>query len=196
MNVKHVSIGGIYRPPTLTTSWKDAFFAQTNSIMSTSTSCIITVDFNINLMSNSKFAEDISSAFDLKQHITNAIRTTATSITLINHIYSHGINSIDTYVCEQHIANHGSVGCATQLSKLQVHNTQLHKLNTFRSSTNLDHTTICTDLYAIPWVNILNESPNINVMVSNFKTKFLSTWGKTLPNNYLKSSKTGNTVDE
>ena len=77
-NVKHLSVCCIYRPPTSTASWKGAFFTLTDIIMSTSTPCIITGDFNINLMSNSQFAEDLSSTFDLKQHITNATRITAT----------------------------------------------------------------------------------------------------------------------
>ena len=93
-------------------------------------------------MINLLFGEDLSSTFDLKQHITSATGTTAISATLIDHIYSHGINNIDTYVCEQHIADHSSVSCTIQFSKLQVPNTQLHKLNTFRSLKNFYHT--CT----------------------------------------------------
>ena len=166
-NMKYLSVCCIYRPPTSTASWKGAFFALTDSIRSTSTPYIITGDFNIDLISNSQFAEDLSSTFDLMQHITNATKTTTTSGTFIDHIYSHGINNIDTYVCEQHIADHSLDGCAIQLSKLQIPNIQLHMLNTFKSLKNLDHTTFCTDLSAIPWVNILNKSPNVNAMVPN-----------------------------
>ena len=101
--------------------------------MSASTPRIITGDFNIDLKSNSQFAENLSSIFDLKQHITSATGTTTTLATLIDHIYCHGINNIDTYVCEQHIADRSSVGCTIQLSKLKV------PTLSFTSSTHSGH---------------------------------------------------------
>ena len=125
-------------------------------------------------MNNLQFAEDLSFTFDLKQHITNATKTTATSVILIDHIYSYGINNIDTYVCEQHIANQISLGFTIKITKLQVPNTELNKLKTFRPLKKLDYTALFTDLSAIPWVNILYELPNVNAMISNFNTKFLS----------------------
>ena len=82
---------------------------------------------------------------------------------------------------EQHIADYSSVGCTIQLSKLQVPNTRHHKLNTFRSLKIFDQTVLCTDPSAILWINTLNESPNVNAMVSNFNIKFLSIWDKHCP---------------
>ena len=87
-NMKYLTACCIYRPPTSTASWKGAFFQLTDVIMSALAPSIINGNFNIDLISNSQFAEDLSFTFDLKQHITNAIRTSATSATLIDQIYS------------------------------------------------------------------------------------------------------------
>ena len=44
-------------------------------------------DFNLNLIANNSFADDINTTFNLKQVILKPTRITGKSCTLIGHIY-------------------------------------------------------------------------------------------------------------
>ncbi len=182
-DTRHLLVCSIYRPPSAVASWRDAFFSLTDNIMSSSTPCIITGDFNVDLLCNSQLADDLAATFDLKQHIATATRITATSATLIDHIYSHGIEIITASVSELHIADHCSVSCTVKLQSPLLPNVQCHKYSTFRSFKRLNQEALTADLTAVPWASLLQDAADVNTMVTAFNNRFLAVWNKHCPIN-------------
>ena len=100
--------------------------------MTNSNPCVITGDFNYDLLSDTQFADELLAAYDLQQHINTATRTTKSLSTLLAHIYTHGLTNLFADVSELHIADHCSVNCTIQMHLLHQFNVQCHKYNKFR----------------------------------------------------------------
>ena len=128
----------------------DKFYALINNLISQPYPTFVLGDFNIDLFINPQFAADLDSTFDIKQHITKATRIAAASASLIDLIYTAGINSISYYVQELHIADYRAVSCNIQLRTTDNHDTsQLHRYSSFRSMKNLDISTVQDELTAL-----------------------------------------------
>jgi hypothetical protein len=66
----------VYRPPSSSASWMISFAAVMSKISSLYSTIIMAGDFNIDLLQSSSFSDELSSDFDLHQHIRRPTRVT------------------------------------------------------------------------------------------------------------------------
>ena len=172
----------IYRPPKSPTNWIGIFYSLVNILASDSAPCIITGDFNINLLSDYQFADDLKNTFGLIQHVTEATRITAKTATLLDHIYTLGLSDVSAIAKELHIADHRAViGTIKAHQTGSASNSQQHKMCTFRSMKNLDQDALADDLTTVPWEEALSSSANVDDMVQVFNEHYLGVWNRHAP---------------
>ena len=102
IKIKHNSpilIGYVYRNPAEHIDWYDRFFSLLDAVFLENKETIIMGDFNIDLLkSNSKWDRSYS-MYNLEQLIDCPTRVTATSETLIDHIYVNTKQNIHEVCC-------------------------------------------------------------------------------------------------
>ena len=103
-------------------------------------------DFNIDLLSDKSFANDLSSTFGFTQQIVRATRITSISATLIDHIYTLGLVGVSSEVTELHIADHCATSCTLKLNSNFSFNAQKHAVRRFCSMKNVNNDVVNADL--------------------------------------------------
>ena len=103
--IKSFIFATYYRPPSSKANWLDLFSDSLEYLLSFNLPLVVSGDFNINLRSDSTFADNMKADFDLKQIINEPTRIVKHSATLIAHVYV----SRDVGVHNQGIFNHTSL---------------------------------------------------------------------------------------
>ena len=76
----------------------DAWFNLVNCSVTDNTVCVMLGDFKVDLLAINHLVYELSSTFGLKQHIRDLTRITSTTSTLLDHIYTSGLNNINAIV--------------------------------------------------------------------------------------------------
>ena len=171
----------VYRPPSAPASWKDTFCGLCNVLVSELRPCILLGDFNIDLLTDRSQADDMAATFDFIQHITAATRITSTTASLIDHVYTSGLENMIVTVTELHIADHCGVSCWLKLHLSITSNIQRHSTCQFRSMKNLNHDALNKDLGLLPYTMTASSEMNIDDMLNCFNKEFLDVWNKHAP---------------
>ena len=99
---KNINVGIVYRPPPVQHEWIACFESQLSKVRILKTHLIIMGDFNVNLCSNSYHSVELLElmhSFNLKQIIGEPTRVTASTATLLDHVYV----SNEDFVLEHHV---------------------------------------------------------------------------------------------
>ena len=135
-------------------------------------------DFNMDLLSDISFANDLASVFGLEQHMTVVTRITAASAMLLDHIYTLGVQVSSTLVKELHRADHRAVSFVINANSRLSCNVQKHTTHSFCSMKNFDRTALCVDLEAVEWKTIIDSATYLDKMVEKFNSQFIDIWNK------------------
>ena len=114
-NSKPFLICSIYHPPDACSSWIDLFDNEITKAQTTSLELILMGDFNIDYSSscNNKW-NNLVQLFDLSQLVSKLIRVTASTTTIIDHVYTtHKGNITECFVPHYAISDHYPV-CFTR----------------------------------------------------------------------------------
>ena len=134
-NGKASTICCVYRPLSSDASWIHSFYAYISQLTLVTSSCVIVSDLNYDLL-KSAFSDELTVSFDLKQLICSPTRITATSATLIDHIYTYNVKSHICGITELHFADHLATFCVIDAHKDKA--SQRHLVTRFRSFKSLD----------------------------------------------------------
>ena len=145
-NSKPFLVCTLYRPPDSKSEWIDLFEEELSIAQTTGLELIIMGDFNIDLKINhNRKWQNIIDLFDLTQHVKVPTRVTASSSTIIDHIYtSHPKNITESFVSTCALSDHFPV-CFTR--KI---NSKISKLNhittSYRCFKNFNEEAFISDL--------------------------------------------------
>ena len=180
-HARHLLICCVYRPPSALSSWMDVFYCLANYVISESTSCVILGDVNIDLLVDPHAADDLYTTFGLVQHIQEPTRITASTATLLDHIYTSSLQNVSSKVIELHIADHRAMSCTIPYQGKVQSNLQNHRTITFRSMKGLNQEALHEDLSNIQWTETLAAAFDISDMASRFNDLFRSAWNRHAP---------------
>ena len=164
-HARHLLICCVYRPPSALVSWMDVFYCLANYVISESISCVIFGDVNIDLLANPHAADDLYTTFGLVQHIKEPTGITASTATLLDHIYISSLQNVSSKVIELHIADHRAVPCTIPYQGKVQSIPQNHRTIAFRSMKGLNQKALHEDLSSIQWTETLAAVSNVNDMV-------------------------------
>ena len=100
-----------YRPPSSKALWLPTFNAYVSQLTILTGNCIITGDFNHDLLKSIAFSDELAESLGLKQHIKTATRVTTTFISLHDHVYIYNVSVHSKVVTELHFADHFATCC-------------------------------------------------------------------------------------
>ena len=126
-------------------------------------------------------AIELYNIFGLRQQINEPTRITPHSQTLLDHVYTCGLDDVTTSTRELHIADHCAVFCTIPLHNCNQLNSQNHKTNTFCSMKNFNQEALCNELSKIQWSDVLSAESNANDIAQKFNEIFISVWNKHVP---------------
>ena len=136
-------------------------------------------DFNMDLSKDNSFSQKMFLDLSLKQYVVSSTRITASSISLIDHVYSNDSNIDRVDVFSMLLADHMAQHCSLK----QQHGTrsnQRYKYSMCRRINSLDENHIKTVLNDANWAASLAEQ-DINNAVSSFVKIFTAAWNKIAP---------------
>ena len=136
--------------------------------------CVFTGDFNSDLLKSTAFSNDLSECLGFKQHINTATRVKATTISLLDHIYTCNVSVHSTVVAELHLADHYDTCCAVDADS--AHKTVRHHLTTHhRSFKHTDLDALIADLKSSPLLP-RNKCNSVAVMANHFQAHIFDIW--------------------
>ena len=174
-------IGNMYRPPDSKVEFNDRFESFVDNVSSDGKEIILLGDFNKNLLNENKDIEweNFVTSLGFSQMVCEPTRETATSSTLIDHIYTNFDENIaHVHVCKISISDHYAVFGNRKLNNCAKSNT--HQTITYRSFKNFDENRFISDLYEVPWETI-EHFDNINEIVEVWNYMFLEVVNKHAP---------------
>ena len=150
-------IGFVYRNPASPLSWYDDFVLMMDNVQKCNTDFILLGDFNIDLLKRIPDSwESIMSLFGLHQIISQPTRTTPTSSTLLDHIYTNNVQMVSgVAVDDVCISDHCPITC-TLLSKIPKSKHKGHKVIQFRSFKHFDQNAFLYDLHRTDFTCVYN----------------------------------------
>jgi hypothetical protein len=118
----------------------------------------------------------------MKQVITTPTRVTATTATIINHIYvSNSMPLAHSGTIELHIADHYAVFCCIKNNSIISKNDDnKHKTNVFRSFKHLNASDLLVDLERLP-ASVAEVFSDVNDIATVYFKLFLDIWDKHCP---------------
>ena len=153
---------------------------------------IVMGDVNIDLFNDTrkesrlkKLWSDIVCNFELEQIVTEPTRITASTKTLIDHVYvTPGINVSNCHVVKNGLSDHFPV-MVTLHSKFHLHVRKqgIHTTIQYRNFKKFDNELFCQDLCNANWPNVTVESNETSVdqSLDNFHNVFMGIVNKHIP---------------
>ncbi len=129
----------VYRPPCSQISWYDDFERELIKGLSENDNIVLLGDFNIDYLKPLPLKwSDIITTYDFHQMVTDPTRVTATSVTLIDHIYCTNPTSvIDVIVPPHAMSDHYPISCTiNKFSKVIKSNAYPHLEIKYRNFKN------------------------------------------------------------
>lgn len=183
ISIKHSSsiiLGFIYRHPDENINWIDNFTSMIDAVLLESKDYFILGDFNIDLLKSNKTWTDRVQLCNLEQLITIPTRVTATSSTLIDHIYvSNKAHIIEVCVPVYGCSDHFPV-CMTWKKKGVKIPKPGHKTISYRSYSKFNEKNFLQDLIESTLQNVYNFSNPEDALNSWYNT-FMFIYDKHVP---------------
>ena len=173
----------LHWPPNSKPAWMTAFADLMNNLSFFRLPITLLSDFNIDLLKNSCFAEEIFMNFGLKHYIASPTRVTHNTATRIDHIYTNSPLCNMSGTVDLAIAHHLETYCWFAESAGASHeraNGQRHKQVSFQSVKKINNGQAHSDLTAIDWSQALNKT-TIDNATATFVNLFLSGWDSIAP---------------
>jgi hypothetical protein len=153
---KPIKVGFVYRNPAERVDWNDKFSSMMDAASLDATENLLLGDFNTDLLKPHPSWIDKLSSYGLTQIVDKPTRITASSKTLIDHIYVTNKQSIKEicvpiYGCSDHLPT-----CLTWRKKGVKIPKSGHKEITYRSFANFDENKFLADLMVSPLSNVYN----------------------------------------
>ena len=173
----------IYKPPsTKLSDWEEPLHSLLEFIISNKEPVVIVGDFNIDLLKDCSFSNEMKSNFHLTQFITEPTRIMKSSATLIDHVYaSRRSMMLESGVINFHLSDHHATFCTLiqnsgrssdvdrpQGSQQFIEYCAFAKINEFKFN---------NDLQTAPW-SVMNAFDDINDILGCFSNFFLDIWNK------------------
>ena len=159
-------VGFLYRNPAATFEWYDEFLQMYDKVYEHNRNILLMGDFNIDVLKPHPAWESTTSALGLKQLVTAPTRVTASSATLIDHIYSNNPATVtDVQVNSLAISDHFPTSC-TWSSKLPRLKKGGHTCITFRSLKRFNENEFLADLDIASFDAVFNETNPDNALLA------------------------------
>ena len=174
-------VGNMYRPPHSRIEFNDRFENFIDHVMSEDKEIILMGDFNKNLINEEMEPEwiNFTTSLGLSQLVKNPTRTTETSSSLIDHIYTNCEENISrVHVGKFSISDHFAIFGNRKLN-VQIKNKEHHAI-TYRSFRHFDENLFCKDLSEVPW-EIIATFDDVDDMVQTWNRLFLEIVDKHAP---------------
>lgn len=152
-------IAFIYRNPASQTSWYDSFITMLDDVPRHFANLYLLGDFNIDLLKEKNVTWDsVVSLFGLHQMVKTPTRTTTTSSTLIDHIYTTTPDLVESVnVPCLSVSDHFPV-CCKMSTKVPKQKQKQHAYILYRSMKNFDKESFCHDLQLTPFHHVYDFS--------------------------------------
>ena len=178
---KSFLVGILYRHPNETVNWNENFEMFIDKILGTQKEFYLLGDFNRDLLNEQikKSWLEYLEPLGLVQKVTQATRKSATSETLIDHIYCNteaNINSVD--VPQLGLSDHYPV-FLTRKTNCSTPKFSHHTIS-YRSFKNFNEQTFKSDLQDAPW-DLIKVFDDTNDVVDTWSHMYLSIVDKHLP---------------
>jgi exonuclease III len=155
-NCSPILMGFCYRNPSERINWMDNFTAMMDAVSLEGKEIILLGDFNIDLLKTTNQWTTLTNSFNLHQLIKTPTRVTATSQTLIDHIYvSNKNNVIETCVPISAISDHYPI-CITWSKKGAKIPKTGHKTITYRCFSKFDKNVFLSDVINSQLTSVYN----------------------------------------
>ena len=177
-------IGFIYRPPSSDTQWTEEFTNILEKTQTLNTEMIIMGDFNIDLtQENHKTRKwkHLMNTFGLTQTVKEPTRVTKNSATLIDHVYTSSLNTveeIDTSVAKITISDHFAV--VVTLKKAKNTAKGRHNYIQYRNFKNFNENAFKLELATAAW-DLINETEDPNVALEWLNKTMLNSLNRHAP---------------
>ena len=151
----------LYRNPRETFDWYDNFLHMCDKVCFRKTSVLLLGDFNIDLMKSHLAWDSTTTLLGLKQFVSSPTRVTATTSTLLDHIYSNKPEAVsDVTVDSLSISDHFPVTCCFSV-KVPQQKKGGHTFVSFRSFKKFNENNFLRDLSEAPFMDVYQyDDPN------------------------------------
>ena len=176
-NTNALTVCYVYKLPKSKASWHTAFTNLMNHLTYTGAPVLVTGDFNIDLLTDSSFSNEVLMNFGLQQFITEPTRITATSAILLDHVYSNCNRMHSAGAVELGIADHRATYCCitNKLFNVQRDFEHIHICTTFRSVYKVPTKKIQEVLQQIDMSAALGHD-SVDESATSFVELFTSAW--------------------
>ena len=172
----------LYRNPDEKADWFTYYADMMDSVYSTypETEVLLLGDFNIDLFSSHPQWTRICDSLGLSQLIQSPTRITASSSTLIDHIYTNNPKVITkSYVSNLSVSDHYPISCIRSPPQSR-NNRKPHSYITFRSFKHFDQNAFASDLSTAPFSSVYDYSDPDLALATWYRT-FLTIVDKHAP---------------
>ena len=171
----------LYRNPSSTLEWYDDFTQMLDTAHHSGAEILILGDININMLVPNPIWETTTALFGLKQLINTPTRVTASSSTLLDHIYTNNKSRVlGTHVAEIGISDHYAVCCNWALKVDKTTRTHQHTTITYRSLKRFDKDAFLADLSTVPFDSVYNHA-DPDAALATWYSLFLSVLDRHAP---------------
>ena len=151
-------VGFLYRNPSVTFEWYDQFTQNMDNVQRKHNNILLMGDFNIDMLKPHPAWDSVCTLFNLKQLVISPTRITATSSTLIDHIYTNKPDAVShVKVPDLSVSDHYPVICNWS-TKLPKPKKNCHTTITYRSFKNFNQSAFLSDLDKVPFHTVLLAS--------------------------------------
>ena len=161
-------------PPSSKALWLPAFNANVSQLTILAGNCIITGDFNHDLLKSTAFSDELAESLGLKQHIKTATRVTTTSISLLDHVYTYNVSVHSKAVTKLHFAT-----CCVVATDIANKVVQRYITSQFWSFKNVDNDLLIADMLRVQLVDI--ECTSVSNTANHFHSQFMNIWEQHAP---------------
>ena len=141
---------------------------------------IIVGDLNINLLSDTLFADTLKAEFHLTQLITEPTRITSSTATLIDHLHTSQKATIaESGVVNMHISDHCAIFCSLSLLIMLYVVSSIQQL-IYSCFYKVNKDAVSANIYYQPW-SLLEPFDNIDDATDTFYTLYLNIWDEHAP---------------
>ena len=154
----------LYRNPASTLCWFDYFVSMLDNANATGRNVLLLGDFNIDMLKRNSAWDSTTALFGLSQLVNTPTRVTASTSTLIDHIYTTNIHLVQhVWVPNVGISDHFPVLCSLK-SKLIKRKKLEHTYLTYRSFKHFHPEAFCHDLQQASFHEVLNHTDPNNAL--------------------------------
>ena len=167
------------RPSTNVTEWTLDLYTLLDDLTSSKFPLLLVGDFNINLLNNTEFADEMYASYYLKQFIQEPTRVAAKSATLIDHIYCSDSKLMSmSGVINLHLSDHNLTFCDLNIDGKDCH--RQTKCVSCRAMWKVDRSKLLSDLSQQTW-SLINIFDEIDDAVDCFTALFMDVWNRHAP---------------